>query len=519
MKSACLAILLTVGPTGHVLANIDMPAIFGSHMVLQQGIKVPIWGTANSGEEVTISFAGQTVMATAGLDGEWSAVLAPLTANSTGRTLTVVGGNAVQFEDVLVGEVWVCSGQSNMVFAAGMGYGIENGAREIKAANFPNIRMITVPAVTAQSPQRTFDGKVTSVDDDGQWDVCTPDIMKSFSAVGYFFGHQLHQRLDVPVGLIGTYWSGTPAQAWASQEALDADPVLKTYMANWEQHAIKYPTLKGEYDVRAAAAKAQGKTLSVWFDPEPAHPVTSAGRPANLFNGMISPLIPFAIRGAVWYQGESNAGNAEEAVRYRHLFPAMITDWRTQWGEGDFPFFFVQLCTINKRQQQPVEGSNWAILRESQLKTLDLPNTGMAVIFDTDPSGNLHPPYKKPVGERLALIALKVTYGKDIEESGPVFDGMEVKGDNILLSFKHVGSGLVSKPNDVLKGFAVADKNRKFVWADANIVGDTVEVSNPAVKDPVAVRYGWADNPEASLYNKAGLPASPFRTDAWENWD
>jgi sialate O-acetylesterase len=370
--------------------------------------------------------------------------------------------------------------------------------------------------VTAQAPQDSFDGALTKEDYDGQWSACTPDTMKMFSAVAYFFGRDLYQELDVPIGLVGAYWSGTPAQAWTSQSALEADPQLKIYLTKWVEHTSKYPTLKAEYDVRAAAARAQGKELSVWFDPEPQHPVTSPGRPANLFNGMIAPLIPFAIRGVIWYQGEGNAGNAEDAVLYQRLFAAMITDWRTRWGEGDFPFLFAQLCSIGDRQKQAVEQSAWAVLRESQRKTLALSKTGMAVIIDTDPSGNLHPPYKKPVGKRLALAALKVAYGKNIEESGPAFDSMRVSGDTLELNFQHVDGGLVSKSTGGIKGFAVAGQDHKFVWADAKIVGDTVVVSSPEVKAPVAVRYAWANNPELTLYNKTGLPASPFRTDDWD---
>ena len=400
VQYTCLAALLTFGSTTPTRAGVTMPAIFGSHMVLQQGIKTPIWGTANSGEQVTVSFAGQTVTTHAGANGKWMVALAPMRASAKGSTMTVKAKNFLRFEDVLVGEVWICSGQSNMELQPGW---TDKGAQEIKAADVPLIRMITVPKVTAQTPQSTFDGKLTPQEYDGQWAACTPDVMKNFSAVGYFFGRDLHQRLDVPIGLIGAYWSGTPAQAWTSQEVLEGDPQLKSCLSKWAQYTIDYPRLKSEYETRDAAAKAQGKTLSVWFDPVPQDPVSSAGRPANNFNGLIAPLIPFAIRGVIWYQGESNAGNPEDAALYRHLFSAMITDWRKRWGEGNFPFLFVQLCAINKRQLEPVEeSSNWAILRESQLKTLALPKTGMAVIFDTDPTGYLHPLNKKPVGERLA---------------------------------------------------------------------------------------------------------------------
>ena len=509
-----LATLLIAIWTNSTRADFKIPAIFGTHMVLQQEAKVPVWGTADSAEKVTVSFAGQSVTTYAAADGKWMAAARRWPPAPPPRTLLVTGKNVVQFEDVLVGEVWVCSGQSNMALQP---VWTENGAQEIKAANFPRIRMITVPAVTAQTPQTNFDGKLTPEDYDGKWAVCTPDVMKNFSAVGYFFGRQLHRQLDVPIGLIGAYWSGTPAQAWSSQEVLKGDPQLEGYLIKWARFTTDYPKLKAEYDLREAAAKAQGKTLSVWLDPVPPNPVTSASRPANLFNGMIAPLIPFAIRGAIWYQGEGNAGSADDAALYHHLFSAMINDWRKRWGQGDFPFLFVQLCAINKRQQEPVEASsNWALLRESQTKTLALPKTGMAVIFDTDPTGYLHPTNKRPVGERLALAALAVAYGKDVVASGPVVEAIKIEGDKLVLIFKHIGGGLVNRSKEGLQSFAVAGNDRKFFKADAKIVGDTVVISCPQVKAPVAARYAWGNNPEASLFNQAGLPSTPFRTDTWE---
>jgi sialate O-acetylesterase len=509
-------LLLTAACAVSASADVNMPAVFGDHMVLQRGIELPIWGTADPGEKVTVSFAGQTVSAQADADGKWMVRLASLEANSQPQTLTVKGNNTLRFQDVLVGDVWVCSGQSNMVWAAGMAYGIPNGPAEIEAANYPGIRMITIPGVAATEPQTSFDGSLTpTVDYDGHWAACTPEVMKMFSAVSYFFGRKLHKELDVPIGLIGAYWSGTPAQAWTSRQTLAADPRLATYLAKWEQYARSYPEVKAQYDARAAKAKAEGYTLSGWFDPEPQDPVTSGGRPGNLFDGMIAPLIPFAIRGAIWYQGESNSGTPEEAMLYHHLFSTMITDWRTHWGQGDFPFFLAQICTLGKRQEQPVEPTGPPLLRESQLKTLALANTGMAVIIDTDVTGNLHPPDKKPVGERLALAALKVAYGKDVVHSGPVMERMEKNGREITLHFKHADGGLTLKPENGRTGFAIAGRDRKFVWADARIEGDTIVVFSPQVNEPEAVRYAWANNPPATLWNAAGLPASPFRTDSW----
>ena len=486
-------------------ADVKMPAVFGSGMVLQREATVPVWGWADPGEKVTVSFAGQTAEATASQSGEWKAELKAMPANAAGQTMKVQGKNALSLDDVLVGEVWVCSGQSNME----MGIGNCNVPEEIAKANHPTIRLFLVEKNTSTTPLKDL-GKPAA------WAPCSPEsIIKGgwngFSAAAYFFGREIQQKLNVPVGLIGTYWGGTPAQAWTSQPALAKDARLQVYLANMKKSEENYPVAKQRFQAQLAAWKKAGAKGKAPRAPQ--DPVKGPNRPANLYNAMINPLVPYAIRGAIWYQGESNA-SPYEAGLYHRLFSTMIRDWRAKWGQGDFPFLFVQLANFMKRADAPGD-SNWARLRESQLKTLGLKNTGMAVIIDIGDANDIHPKDKLNVGKRLALAGLKVAYGQELVYSGPIFAKMKAEGGKAVLSFKNVGGGLVSKSGESLKGFAVAGADKKFVWADAKIVGDAVEVSSPAVKAPVAVRYAWADNPEVSLYNKEGLPASPFRTDAW----
>lgn len=485
-------------------ADVALPAVIGDHMVLQQGMNIPIWGTAGPGENVVITIAGQQVQTTADENGKWTVSLNPLEYGGP-FTLRVTGSNSIVVHDVLVGEVWVCSGQSNMQMAVSR---VNNAEKEIAEADFPNIRFFTVPRTVSDKPLD---------DTTGSWTACTPQTVPGFSAVGYFFGRELHKTLGVPVGLIHTSWGGTPAEAWTSLPALSAVPELRQLAQDWDERILAYPKALADYQKahaqwEKAAQKARAEGTKVPPEPKaPQNPATSPWRPAGLFNGMISPLIPFAIRGAIWYQGESNANRA---YHYRTLFPTMIRDWRKHWGEGDFPFLFVQLANFMARKREPTE-SAWAELREAQLMTLALPNTGMAVIIDIGEANDIHPRNKQDVGKRLAAWALGTTYGKDVVISGPLYDSMTIEGNRIRLRFKHVDGGLVAKGGRRLKGFAIAGEDRKFYWAHAKIDGDTVVVRSFRVPKPVAVRYAWADNPECNLYNAAGLPASPFRTDDW----
>lgn len=481
-------------------ADVKLPAIFGDNMVLQAEKKVPIWGTAEPGEAIEVRISVpvaeegtaaaqteqqlQTQRAQADDEGRWQVTLDPLPASDDPIGFVVTGNNKLTFENVLVGEVWVCSGQSNMEWPV---RAANDAEQEIANAKFPTIRLFQVEKKVASDAPAS--------DVVGEWVVCSPETVAGFSAVGYFFGREIQNATNRPVGLIGTYWGGTPAEAWTSREKLEGTEELKPILDRW-----------AAIDQQAAEGQAKNDNRRREMGPDHPH------HPAGLFNGMIAPIIPYAIRGAIWYQGESNAGRA---YQYRELFPAMITDWRERWNQGDFPFLFVQLANFMERKEQPAE-SAWAELREAQSMTLELPETGQAVIIDIGEAGDIHPRNKQDVGKRLALAAMKVAYDKeDVVYSGPVLKGAEFEDGKAILTFDHVGGGLEAKGN-ALKGFAVAGEDRVFKWADAEIDGDKVIVSSDEVKEPVAVRYAWADNPEATLYNAEGLPASPFRTDDWK---
>lgn len=547
---ACTAVILH--------ADVTMPAIFGDHMVLQEGAKLPVWGTADPGEAVTVTVGPEKAQAKADDKGNWRVELAPLPGDSTPVTVTVKGKNTVTFSDVLIGEVWICSGQSNMEFGIGNDY---QGAKNIAQANEPEIRLFLVPHATSLEPQNDL-AKVPATNLAGKWQVVTPAVMggkwgwNGFSAAGYYFGREIHQATGKPVGLIGTYWGGTPAQAWTSLTGLEKDPELKHYVDAYNKIVADLPTATAAYPAKVAAYKTAlaaweangGKAfedqMKAWDaaakqavasnQPPPPRPVPPSPRPrppaptdggqdapTNLYNGMVAPLIPYAIKGAIWYQGEANAGRAAE---YRKLFPRLIMDWRKKWGEGDFPFFWVQLASY-KANAVP----NWPFLREAQAMTLSLPKTGMATAIDIGDPNNIHPIDKDDVGHRLALVAEHGAYGKTLVYSGPVYKAMKTNDGAISLTFTHEGGGLVighapwassdasPQPADHLAGFTIAGADKNFVPADAKIDGASVIVSSAQVPAPVAVRYDWANAPDplGSLYNKEGLPAFPFRTDDW----
>ncbi|HSI86316.1 MAG: sialate O-acetylesterase [Candidatus Methylacidiphilales bacterium] len=529
-------------------ADVSLPGVFGDNMVLQQGVKVPVWGWAEPGEEVTVTFRDKTAKATADKDGKWRVDLDALQPLAEGEPFAVQGKNALKFNNVVVGDVWVCSGQSNMQWSLSASH---NGKEEAASAKDDLLRVYMVPNKPSFVPLR---------DNPGKWQLCSPTSIGGFSGVGYFFGKELRKMLGAttPVGLIGTYVGGTPAQAWTSYEGLKNGPGLEPYVTayenqlndlsraqknyirklpdyvaelkTWSEGAGKnYAETLARWEAEAASAKKEGQPLPPLPGPalpEPARtmlPEAKSNMPGSLYNGMVAPIIPYAIKGAIWYQGESNAGAAPQ---YAILFPRMITDWRTRWGLGDFPFLFVQLANFRKRSATPTN-AEWPLLREAQLRTLSLPNTGMAVIIDVGTGNDIHPPDKMDVGIRLSLPAKKLAYGKDIVYSGPIYDSMKVEDGKIRLSFKHIGGGLTistspwqqpayPKPSTTeLKGFAIAGEDKQFQWAEAKIEGDTIVVSSDKVPKPVAVRYGWDDDPEVNLYNKEGLPASPFRTDNW----
>ena len=508
--------------SGSLHADVKPNPLFTDGAVLQRGQPVPVWGTARDGEKVTVEIDKQKVSTTAA-GGKWSVNLKPLKEGGP-LSLKITGDNAVTVNNLLVGEVWVCSGQSNMEWKFAQAH---NAKEEGPKADFPKIRMFTVKKTTSGKPL---------TEAEGSWVECSPQTVGGFSAVGYFFARDLYQKLGVPVGMIHTSWGGTPAQAWTSLEGFGNDPELKGYadaakqkLANYDAAVAAYPAKLEEFKTKAkeweeTVGKAYQETLKSWNEavaqakqagqplppkPTPSSPQPKApagpgggsGEPATLFNGMLAPVIPYGIKGAIWYQGESNA---KQSKQYQTLFPAMIADWRARWKQGDFPFLFVQIAPFNG---QPPE------IREAQFLTLaKVKNTAMAVTTDVGNATDIHPNKKEPVGQRLALAARALAYGEKIEYSGPLYDSMTAKGGKITLSFKHVGGGLVAKDGE-LKGFTIAGADKQFVPAQAKIEGSTVVVSAEGVAAPKAVRYGWANVPDVNLYNKEGLPASPFRSD------
>ncbi|WP_046243340.1 sialate O-acetylesterase [Hymenobacter terrenus] len=655
-RKVILALVLALAlaaPAAH--ATVRLPQLVGSHMVLQRDKPLPIWGWAAPGEKVSVTFRDKTYAATApDADGRWQATL-PATPAGGPYTLTIKGENTLVLEDVLLGDVWLAAGQSNMEFPVkdlptGYFQPVVNADQEIAAANFPKIRLFKISQAMAYHP--ASDVKSTG------WLVCSPATVAQFSAVAYFFGRDIFQRYQVPIGLISSCWGGTSAEAWTSAEGLRALPDFSTRAADVAQRTTKLtdddqafrqrqraaltsqkidkgyppggkawaaadfdasawpemalpsywettPALKGydgvvwfrkeidlpvaaagqpltlslgrindtdstwfngvkvgstdgynkdrRYAVPAALVRAgrnvvavrvvdlgsnggisgepatlsltgPGRTLSlagswhyqVGLDPKdwPVSPFPGGAQntPTVLFNSMVAPLIPFALKGVIWYQGENNTGRAEQ---YRTLFPALITDWRKRWGAPELPFLFVQLANFLPAVPEPGP-STWAELREAQAQALVLPRTGMATAIDIGETDDIHPHNKQEVGRRLALAARHIVYGeKALVHSGPTYAGMAAKGAEVRLRFKHVGGGLVAPNGKLLQGFAVAGADQKFHWATARLMGNEVMVQSADVKTPVAVRYNWANNPNGNLYNKDGLPAVPFRTDSW----
>ncbi|HEY3416702.1 MAG TPA: sialate O-acetylesterase [Armatimonadota bacterium] len=483
------------------MADVSLPALFSDNMVLQRGIPDPVWGKADPGEQVSVSFCGQQVMTTTNIEGRWKVTLAPQQAGGP-FDLTVTGKNVIALKNVMVGEVWFCSGQSNMAITI---TSVQNASQEIAAANYPDIRYFSVGNAVAYEPKP---------DCIGTWSVTSPQVVSRYSAVAYFYGRELSKTLKVPIGLIQSSWSGTPVQSWIDRQSFLENPTLKPSIVNMDQSMQGYckatETAMREWLTAVDRAKAADKPFpeppTVPNDPRSAYAMAT-----GLYNGMVAPLIPYGIAGAIWYQGESNAG---QAALYRTLFPALITGWRRAWGQGDFPFYYVQVANYAAQQTIPGEVSAWAELREAQMQALALPNTGMATTIDIGDGDSIHPRNKQDVGKRLALWAEAKTYGmQDVVYSGPLFDGISVEGNKIRLRFKYTDGGLLTKDGGPVKGFAIAGVNSKFVWADAVIDGDSILVSSTLVPVPAIVRYAWGNNPVCNLYNKAGLPAVPFRAD------
>ena len=624
-------------------AQVKLSPIFSSNMVLQQGMEIPVWGWASPGEKVTVTLEKGTATAKANKEGKWTLKLPAMNYGGP-LTMTIKGKNVQTLDNILIGEVWVCSGQSNMEFNM---LSVRNSDAEIAASDYPDIRLFTV--------KRRISGTQQDKLEEGEWSKCSPITIPRFSAVAYFFGRELNQKLKVPIGLINTSWGGTVAETWTSEQMTGQNPDFANQLAQLKKVNLDDYARSIEKEVRERVGETSLVDLGMkgdqpaWADPEfndsawkimdlpgyiesnglqgvdgiiwfrkeidlteaeagqkttlflakvndsdntfingklvgstklqaeksriyeipagvlkpgknnltvqmedvggmggiygnPAtlnlqcgeRTISLAGNwkykvglvkfntvlspnsyPTLLYNGMIHALVPYGIRGAIWYQGEGNAGRAKQ---YQRVFPDLIKDWRNHWNQGQFPFFFVQLANFMKTDSLPQE-SAWAELREAQSMTLALPNTGMAVTTDVGEALDIHPKDKQTVGKRLALSAFKVAYKQDLTYTGPVYKSMVVSGNKVTLTFDETGDGLKIKDKyGYVKGFAIAGEDHKFYWATGKVIGkNTLEISSPEVKNPVAVRYGWGNNPDdANLYNSADLPASPFRTDNWK---
>lgn len=466
-------------------------------MVLQRERPIHVWGWSDPGEKITVELHGVSRVTAGDNSGSWSVFLPPEPAGGPFQ-LTVTANNKIVLDDVLLGDVWFASGQSNMEMPLKgfTGAPLKNSAEEIAHASQPQIRLLHIPHKAVDFPQRNSDAP---------WTVCTPETAADFSAAAYFFGRDLNAREHVPIGLVDSTWGGTPAEAWMSLEAISSDaglmPVFATRAQMMELQADAAAISAAEWREDEAARKA-GKTPS----PHPWRPDPASWAPAWLFNGMIAPATPYAIKGVIWYQGESNS-RLTFAPMYAKLFPALIADWRAQWHQGDFPFLFVQIANFRSNDTEA-----WAVIREAQRRTLSIANTAMVVTTDIGDPGNVHPADKQTVGARLAMAARALAYGENVEYSGPLFRQATADSEGIRIWFDHAGSGLVAK-GDTLQGFEIAGNDGRFVPAAARVDGKTVVVSSAKVASPKYVRYGWANAPVINLYNSEGLPASPFTSE------
>jgi sialate O-acetylesterase len=480
------------------LADVRLPAILASHMVLQRGAPVHIWGKAHPGEAVTVTFRNETKTTAASGDGLWSVFLGPGEAGGPFE-LTVRGLNAIVLQDVLVGDVWLAAGQSNMEWP--LRWAADPDV-EIAQSRHPQIRLYRAMHRVSEYPLDDAWGKT--------WSACGPDSVADFSAAGYHFARQIQSAAGVPIGMIQAAWGGTPIDSWTSLRAIAADATLMPSLAEWARTMEKHPAALLRYnrelrEWKAAAARAQAAGQSPPAEPAKPHGPDSPWKPGAIYNAMIAPLTGYPIRGVIWYQGESNTA-PERAPIYGRLFRAMIEDWRRAWAQPELPFLYVQLASYRS-----APGSLWPEVREAQSEALSLANTAMAVTIDIGEPDNIHPKNKREVGRRLSLAARALVYGEAIEHSGPRFRQAAPEGDALRLWFDHVGGGLVARGGK-LKGFEVAGADGQFAPAAARIDGATVVAASGAVPSPVRVRYAWADNPDGNLFNSEGLPASPFRS-------
>ena len=519
MKLLCLSAVLALASPA--LADVRLSSIFADHAVLQRDRPLPVWGWAEPGEPVSVALGAQKGAATAGADGRWLVRLAAQPASKQPLTLKVAGKNMVEVKDVLLGDVWLCSGQSNMDF----GLGGCNAGDDIKAADFPLIRHFRTEYNFAAAP---------ATDVKGQWSVCHPGSAGGFSAVGFYFARKVHAETGVPIGLLTNAVGGTNIELWLSQETLLGTPPLAPYAKQMRESLLAYQqqladALPGieQWTARSRGAVKAGQEIPLppkW--PEfPFGEKTARPRCVTLHNGHIAPLVPMALRGVLWYQGENNAGDALYVEKMR----ALVADWRRWFGDAALPFYFVQLAAWDRANDEPGRPDGWAFVRDQQRRALAaIPHTGMALAIDIGDAADMHPKNKFDVGERLALWALANDYDKrGLVVSGPLFRELKIEAGKASVTFDALGGGLITARKDgrkpaaeekgaKLRRFAIAGADKKWVWAEAVIVGDRVIVSSPEVPAPVAVRYAYSSNPEgANLYNRAGLPASPFRTDNW----
>lgn len=479
-------------------AQVRLPNVLSSHMVLQRDRPIHVWGWANPGENVAIDFHGVHGNATADALGHWSVSLPPEQAGGP-FSLTVSASNKIELTDILIGDVWFASGQSNMQMPLAGFPGnavLDNGPEEIRNATHPEIRLLHIKEKSSYYP----------LDDiDANWTSCTPETASSFSAAAYFFGREIAEKEHVPIGLIDSTWGGTVVEAWMSLDGISSDASLMPLFASWAamtDNIVNMPAIKAkekrEDDAALAANHAPPKYH--W------HPDPVSWEPAGLYNAMVNPFTPFPIRGVIWYQGESNSP-LDRAAMYQRIFPALIADWRRHWNQDNFPFLYVQISSFTSTPQEA-----WAVIREAQRRTLSVANTGMAVTIDIGNPDNVHPSDKLDVGHRLALAARALSYGESIEYSGPIFRQASVEEGAIRVDFDHVASGLVAK-GGALTGFEIAGDDHKFVMATATIDGSSVSVSAKDVPNPRYVRYGWQNAPVVNLFNGEGLPASPFTSE------
>lgn len=498
-----LLLLIVLGVEWSLTAQVKLPALVGDNMVLQQNAKVNLWGWASPNEKINIQLGWENnpIEITANPEGTWQIAVNTPQGSEKAYNITIDASNKIILKNVLIGEVWICSGQSNMYFPVGKQdgtwkTGVANYEEEIKNAEYPNIRLFTV--LTQASPKPLDD--VT-----GSWSVCSPNNVTTFSAVAYFFGRDLYQNLKIPIGLIATSWGGTKAEAWTSQNVLEENPDFLSILENDAKNEKLYQEkLENYYSnlKKERIANNNDLTKTELKKPKKEENKTSY----VLYNAMLHPLINYTIKGVIWYQGESNA---EQAYLYRTLFPAMVKNWRSDWRQGDFPFYYVQIA--------PHKGQNPDI-REAQLFSLkNIPNSGMVVTTDVGNASNIHPINKQTVGQRLALIARAKTYNEtNLVYSGPIYNQMKIKNNRVQLFFDYVNSGF-KKTTEDLKEFEIAGEDKIFYPAKAKIEGKTIVVSSPKAKKPVAVRFAWKAVPEPNLFNLENLPASPFRTDDWTN--